>query len=144
MKIINRIFILILPLMVLWFFIIAIRYNGNMSNVFIDLKASLNRLTYNSGSNFVNTFNSIRNDFQNVINGSWTDMLGSFDFGNVNDLVSFFVAIGNFFKGIGLFLYSLVLFIVYGVVSVFRVALSLLNMVLLIFDFIINPISFVR
>lgn len=144
MKIINRVFILILPLMVLWFFIIAIRYNGNMSNVFIDLKASLNRLTYNSSSNFVNTFNSIQNDFQSVVNGSWMDMLGSFDFGYVNDLISFFVAIGNFFKGIGLFLYSLVLFIVYGVVSVFRVALSLINMVLLIFDFIINPVSFIH
>lgn len=144
MKIINRIFILILPLMVLWFFIIAIRYNGNMSDVFIDLKSSLNRLTYNSSSNFVDTFNAIRNDFQSVINGAWLDMLGSFNFGYVNDLISFFVAIGNFFKGIGLFLYSLVLFIVYGIVSVFRVILSLINMVLLIFDFIINPIAFKR
>lgn len=142
MRLINKVFILILPLVVVWLFIIAIRYNGNVSNLFIDLKATFNRLTYNVTSDFVHTFVQIKSNFENVTNGVWLDMLGSFDFGYVNDLVSFFVAIGNFFKGIGLFLYSLVLFIVYGVISIFNVLVSIIKMILFVFDFIVNPITF--
>lgn len=142
MKIINKIFIIILPLIIVWFFIIAIRYNGNVSNLFIDLKSTFNRLVYNVSSDIVYSFSTTLKNFDYVTKGVWLEMLGSFDFGNVNDLVSFFVAIGNFFKGIGLFLYSLVLFIYYGIISIFNLVASVFHTIWLVFEFIINPITY--
>lgn len=143
MKLIPKLFILIMPLIVIWLFIIAIKYpNGDISGIFLDFHLTFNRLAFNVSSNFVDTFTQIKTDFDKVLNGTWFDMLGSFNFGYVNDLFSFFVAVGNFFKGIGLFLYSLVLFIIYGVISIFRVLVSIINLILLIFNFILEPITF--
>lgn len=120
---------------VLWLFILAIRNNFDMSNVRINLFATLKRLENFSNNGLDVILNNIKTSF--------SELTFDFDFSyvNVNDVNSFFSNIGiwfngvfnlitNFFSAVGVILKGIIDFIVF-----------IINLIFELFNFIFNPVQ---
>lgn len=121
---------------VLWVFILALRNNFDMSNVKINLFATLKRLETFNNQGLSTILNNIKEQFSQL------DFNFNFSYVEVNSLSSFFENIGvwfngvfslitNFFSSVGVILKGIIDFIVF-----------IINLIISLFDFIFNPVTF--
>lgn len=125
-----------LPLFVIWVFLLAMRNNFDLSNVRINLYATVKQFELISTGDWNHMLNRVNELFSSL------DFNFDFQYVNVTDAVSFFKNIGiwingymnnvgNFIKSIGYSIGAVGLFIVYFLRYVFN-----------IFNFVFNPIQF--
>ena len=121
---------------VLWVFVLALKNNFDMSNVKINLYATLKRLEAFNEQSLLNILNNIKNQFSDL------EFNFTFEYVEVNSISSFFSNIGiwfngifsiiqNFFSAVGVVLKGVIDFIVF-----------IINLLISLFDFIFNPVTF--
>ena len=121
---------------VMWVFILALKNNFNMTDVKINLYATLKRLETFNEQGLLNILNNIKGQF------SALEFNFTFEYVEVNSISSFFANIGvwfngifsiiqNFFSAVGVVLKGVIDFIVF-----------IINLLISLFDFIFNPVTF--
>lgn len=121
---------------VMWIFILALKNNFNMTDVKINLYATLKRLETFNEQGLLNILNNIKSQF------SALEFNFIFEYVEVNSISSFFTNIGvwfngifsiiqNFFSAVGVVLKGVIDFIVF-----------IINLLISLFDFIFNPVTF--
>ncbi len=121
---------------VLWVFILAMKNNFNMTDVKINLYATLKRLETFNEQGLLNILNNIKEQFSTL------EFNFTFEYVEVNSISSFFANIGvwfngifsiiqNFFSAVGVVLKGVIDFIVF-----------IINLLISLFDFIFNPVTF--
>lgn len=121
---------------VMWVFILALKNNFNMTDVKINLYATLKRLETFNEQGLLNILNNIKSQF------SALEFNFTFEYVEVNSISSFFANIGvwfngifsiiqNFFSAVGVVLKGVIDFIVF-----------IINLLFSLFDFIFNPVTF--
>ena len=121
---------------VMWVFILALKNNFNMTDVKINLYATLKRLEAFNSQGLSIILTNIKNEFSEL------EFNFTFSYVEVNSLASFFSNIGiwfngvfsiisNFFNAVGVVLKGCIDFIVF-----------IINLLIALFDFIFNPVTF--
>lgn len=135
-KMFKHIILLVVPIFAIWVFLLAIRYNFDLSNIHINLFATVKQ--------FENITSADLKSYIDKVVSMFTSLNFNFDFEyvNVTDIGSFFQNIGvwfngvyniivEFFKGVGSVIGTLGL----GIAYIGRIIIDIVN-------FIFNPVVF--
>lgn len=124
-----------LPIFVIWLFMLAISNNFDLSNVRINLYATIKRFENVSSDDFLQYINDVSNYFSNI------NFDFNFNYVDVNSISSFFTNIGVWFNGV----FSLIVEffkLIGNVIRTLGLGIAyIFKLIINIFTFVFNPVQ---
>lgn len=135
-KMFISIIMLSLPLFIIWLFLLAIRNNYDLSNVRINLYATIKQFENITSDNFYFVLTNIKNDYANLT----FDEL--YHFVQINDITSFFRNVGIFFNSGWQLVLNFFNAIWVTIKGVLDFLVFIITFILNFFIFVFNPVQF--
>lgn len=135
-KMFISIIMLALPLFVIWLFLLAMRNNYDLSNVRINLYATIKQFENITSDNFQFVLTNIKNDYANL---SFDEL---YQFVQITDMVSFFKNIGIFFNSGWQLVLNFFNAIWVTIKGVLDFLVFIITFILNFFIYVFNPVQF--
>lgn len=135
-KMFISIIMLALPLFVIWLFLLAMRNNYDLSNVRINLYATIKQFENITSDNFQFVLTNIKNDYANLT----FDEL--YQFVQINDITSFFRNIGIFFNSGWQLVLNFFNAIWVTIKGILDFLVFIITFILNFFIYVFNPVQF--
>lgn len=135
-KMFISIIMLALPLFIIWLFLLAMRNNYDLSNVRINLYATIKQFENITSDNFQFVLTNIKNDYANLT----FDEL--YQFVQINDITSFFRNIGIFFNSGWQLVLNFFNAIWVTIKGILDFLVFIITFILNFFIYVFNPVQF--
>lgn len=135
-KMFISIIMLSIPLFIIWLFLLAIRNNYDLSNVRINLYATIKQFENITSDNFYFVLTNIKNDYANL---TFNEL---YQFVQINDITSFFKNIGIFFNSGWQLVLNFFNAIWVTIKGVLDFLVFIITFILNFFIYVFNPVQF--
>lgn len=88
-----RIMLMVFPIFAIWLFVLAFRYNFDLSDVHINLYATVKQFESFASDNLYEIFQNMMAQFSNL------DFNYNYEYTEITDMLSFFSNVGTWFNG---------------------------------------------
>lgn len=138
----KKLIISLFPIILMWFFVIAIRNNFVLDNIRVDFYTTFKRIVDTFQKfNFDSSVKRFSNTIDNIVS-SYENSLVSIGnaFNHINNIGDFFGAIGSVFRELFNILVLPFNFIINSIACIFDIISSFVLLILKLFDIITNPV----